>query len=75
MAVTGTSRWKKLKTEAKDRFWDRRPFTRVVQSYNAYLNLKDYIEINRLEGFGLPKSQARFYFEWNELQNHSGDTG
>src|SRR4051812_4848501 len=30
MAVTGASRWKPLKKEAKDRFWDYRPFTRIV---------------------------------------------
>src|SRR4051812_1508681 len=27
MAVTGASRWKPLKKEPKDRFWDYRPFT------------------------------------------------
>jgi hypothetical protein len=43
-----------------NRFWDYRPFTRVIQSYRALLNLKDYIEINQLEGFGVNRSTARF---------------
>ena len=67
MAVTKTSRWNKLKE--KGHFWDRRPFTRVVKSYKAYLNLRDYIEINRLEGFGFQKDQARFFYAWNELRD------
>jgi REP element-mobilizing transposase RayT len=64
MAITGASRWNKLDIV----FWDRRPFTRVVQGFKAYLNLKDYIEINRLEGFGFQKPQARFFFAWNQLK-------
>ena len=61
MAVTGTSRWKRLKREAKDRFWDYRPFTRVVKSFRAFLNLRDYIRINQLEGRGYSRTQARFF--------------
>jgi REP element-mobilizing transposase RayT len=56
MAITGASRWK----PGKSRFWDYRPFTRVVKSFRAFLNLKDYIRINRLEGCGYSRSQARF---------------
>lgn len=59
MAVTGASRWKKLKYSAKDRFWDYRPFTRIVESFKAFLNLKDYVEINQLEGQGYSRQQAR----------------
>jgi len=58
MAITGASRWKPLKQEAKDRFWDYRPFTRVVQSFRAFLNLRDYIWINQLEGRGISRSEA-----------------
>jgi REP element-mobilizing transposase RayT len=60
MAVTGTSRWKPLKKEAKDKFWDYRPYTRVVQSFRAFLNLRDYIKINQFEGFGYKREHARF---------------
>ncbi len=68
MAVTGASKINKFKFEPKDRFWDQRPFTRVVKGYKAFLNLRDYIEINRLEGFGFQKPQARFFYGWNQLK-------
>lgn len=56
MAVTGVSRWHKSKLEGK--FWDYRPFTRVVMSYAGFLNLKSYIEINQLEGLGVDRLSA-----------------
>lgn len=68
MAVTGASRWQplarrfKLATQNKPsmknenrkkiKFWDYRPFTRVVIGFRALLNLKDYIRINQIEGSG-----------------------
>lgn len=48
MAVTGASRWK----PGQGKFWDYRPFTRIVIGFKALLKLRDYIAINRLEGFG-----------------------
>lgn len=42
------------------KFWDYRPFTRVVQSLRARLNLKDYVRINALEGEGYRRDDARF---------------
>jgi REP element-mobilizing transposase RayT len=71
MAVTGVSKWNKLKEKLK--FWDRRPFTRVVKGFKAYLNLRDYIEINKLEGFGFQKPQARFFFAWNQLREEEAN--
>lgn len=59
MAVTGASRWRPLRKQAKDRFWDYRPFTRVIQSYKALITLKDYILINELEGAGVNRINAR----------------
>jgi len=59
MAITGASRWNPLKKEAKDKFWDYRPFTRVVQSYRAFLNLRDYVKINQYEGSGYHREHAR----------------
>jgi REP element-mobilizing transposase RayT len=75
MGVTGASRINPLKKVPGDRFWDRRPFTRVVQGFRAFLNLKDYIKINQLEGFGFQKPQARFFFEWNDLKDIEIDSG
>jgi REP element-mobilizing transposase RayT len=73
MAVTGINRWTKqekigeenLETEtsgrsAKEKFWDYRPFTRVVKSYLGFLNLRDYIKINKLEGEGFAREGAEY---------------
>jgi putative transposase len=59
MAVTGASRWKPAKTK----FWDYRPFTRIVQGYRAFLSLRDYIEVNQLEGLGYQRLQAQVIIE------------
>lgn len=69
MAITGVNRWthmeklgpaKRLNAKTKLKFWDYRPFTRVVRGYKALLKLKDYIAINKLEGFGVKRNQAQF---------------
>ena len=66
MAVSGASRWKK--NVLKDRrFWDYRPYTRVVKSYKAFLNLKDYININKYEGVGYTRKQARYLVMQDEI--------
>ena len=65
MAVTGRSRWT-LGTELsetrkrREKFWDYRPYTRVVQSFKAWLTLNDYIKINKFEGAGYKREDARF---------------
>jgi len=69
MAVTGASRWKPLKKTSNWKFWDYRPFTRVVQSYRAFLTLKDYIEINQLEGLGCERVEARFLIASRERRS------
>jgi len=61
MAVTGASRWNKVKTK----FWDYRPFTRVIVGFNAFLRMKDYIFINQVEGQGYDRPLARIIV--NEL--------
>jgi REP element-mobilizing transposase RayT len=65
--VTGRTRWGKQREKLK--FWDRRPFTRVVKSFKAYLNLKDYIRINQLEGIGHTREEARMIID--KKQNSS----
>ena len=57
MAVAGNPRW--TPSTLNKKFWDYRPFSRVVRSRQAYLNLEDYIAINKFEGLGLPRTQAR----------------
>jgi REP element-mobilizing transposase RayT len=58
MAITGVSRWRKSKTKIK--FWDYRPFTRVIRGFRALLTIKDYVAINQLEGLGVKRVEARF---------------
>lgn len=60
MAITGRSRWTREGSHERRKFWDYRPFTRVVQSLRAFLKLKDYIRINELEGFGYRRDDAQF---------------
>ena len=57
MAVSGVSRWNKSSSQKK--FWDYRPFTRVVMGYKDSVRLNDYLQINQLEGFGVRKAVAR----------------
>jgi hypothetical protein len=73
MAVTGASRWKRLgecarerrpgadeaSVNARVRFWDYRPFTRIVQGLRAFLTLRDYIRVNQFEGAGYLREEAR----------------
>lgn len=60
MKVTGRNRWTTSDTESNGKFWDLRPFTRVIESLKALLTLKDYIEINELEGFGYTRVDAKW---------------
>ena len=57
MGISGRHRWSNA--AEKLRFWDYRPFTRVIEHYRAYLALKDYIKINALEGLGVSRLEAR----------------
>lgn len=77
MAVSGRSRWATASQSSSNpaveelgrrplRFWDCRPFTRVIISRQAWLNLRDYIQVNVLEGFGHSRQEARWI-----LQNRS----
>jgi putative transposase len=54
--VTGFCKWRP-KPEGFQ-FWDHRPFSRVVKSYQAFKNLMDYIQINTLEGLRVAREEA-----------------
>lgn len=56
MAITGTSRFKPL----QQKFWDYRPFTRIIEAFKDYLRLKDYIAVNQLEGLGMSRVDAKW---------------
>jgi hypothetical protein len=67
MNVTGKNRWSEgdsSENNDKLKFWDYRPFTRVVIGLRNFLNLKDYIAINRLEGIGVQKERAWFEIKY-----------
>lgn len=57
MAITGRSRW--LKVRAR-RFWDLRPFTRVLQTTREVKTFDNYLNLNDLEGDGFLRGTARW---------------
>jgi REP element-mobilizing transposase RayT len=60
MKVSGRNRWTTPSNKKDEKFWDLRPFTRVIEGLKAFLTLRDYIEINQLEGFGYSRGDAKF---------------
>ncbi|MBY0386206.1 hypothetical protein K2X05_13695 [bacterium] len=65
LSVSGRSRWQTDKSKLK--FWDYRPFTRVVYGFKAFLNLKNYIEVNQLEGLGVSREKAYVLVQKNRF--------
>ncbi|MGE4133979.1 MAG: hypothetical protein AB7F86_20245, partial [Bdellovibrionales bacterium] len=59
MAVTGVNRWTK-RSGQKAKFWDYRPYTKVVMSLRQFLNLRDYVQINQYEGYGVERATATY---------------
>ena len=72
MAVTGKSRWSSTDSATKLKFWDYRPFTRVVHGFKAFLNMRDYIRVNQLEGFGCQRREARMVLTQRQFAEDSG---
>lgn len=58
-AVTGAIAIAVMGSVRRKKFWDRRPFSRIVQSFTAYLRLRSYVRINELESFGISREEAR----------------
>ncbi len=54
MKITKTNKFNKL----EKKFWDYRPFTRVIVGLRDLLSIKNYIEINELEGLGYNRMEA-----------------
>jgi REP element-mobilizing transposase RayT len=55
--ITKASRVRPLTTK----FWDYRPFTRIVKGFKARLTLRDYIRVNQMEGMGYSRAHARAF--------------
>lgn len=49
LIVTGANKLKAL----KEKFWDQRPFTRIVDWRRGYQVAKDYVILNQMEALGL----------------------
>ena len=62
MAITGASRWR---NRLKEKFWDLRPYTRLVVGEKARRTLNDYIAVNQLEGFGCTRKEALVLYYCN----------
>ena len=52
-------------------FWEGRPFTRIVESFQGFLNLRNYIWLNQIEGYGHSRGEARYILEQNRLDWNS----
>jgi len=59
MAATGVSRSKTLVKLGIKKFWDYRPFTRIVIGLRGWLSMQDYVAINQLEGRGYSRMSAQ----------------
>ena len=57
MKITGFYRYNPKPKGYK--FWDRRPFTRILQTFREFRNLVDYIQVNVFEGMGYTRINAR----------------
>jgi REP element-mobilizing transposase RayT len=57
MKITGFCRDRPKPTNYK--FWDQRPFTRVIGSFKDFQNLVDYIQTNVFEALGYSRLEAR----------------
>lgn len=68
MAITGGSRWQVPQT-GRLKFWDRRPFSRIVQGYRDRLRIEDYLRVNQLEGEGFSRSLARVLLPYQRFRS------
>jgi REP element-mobilizing transposase RayT len=68
MAVTGASRWRPL----KGKFWDNRPYSKVVSHFKQRLRLQDYVATNQLEGLGHSRAIARLMVLHEQIDRRDG---
>lgn len=73
MAVTGRNRWCKSECDSPLRFWDRRPFSLIVVSFRARLQMQDYVRVNQIEGLGYDRINARLIAA--QEKDFESDTG
>lgn len=56
------------------RFWDQRPFSRIVNTAKHWFNMVEYIQINQLEGYGHDRVNARHILAIEFDRIHPPDT-
>ncbi len=56
--VMGVERGRPWSSVVK-RFWDSRPFSRIVSGRKDYFGLRDYLMLNRVETLGISRGAAR----------------
>jgi REP element-mobilizing transposase RayT len=59
-------------TSLKEKFWDYRPFSRIVIGFRNYLTLKDYILINQFEGLGYGRVISTLFVKGSRSFRSSG---
>ena len=47
--------------DRRRKFWDQRPFSRVVFGRRAFYRVRDYVDMNELQGMGLDRASASYW--------------
>lgn len=58
LKISGASKKCSIKSIFGRRFWDYRPFSRIITSFREFLNLRDYVCVNQWEGYGVTKAMS-----------------
>ncbi len=57
------TKWNKNRGERGEKFWDFKPYTRLIIGFFAKLRMQDYMDINQLEGPEVKRLEARMILE------------
>lgn len=69
IAVTGCTRWTRAMPK---KFWDRRPYTRVIEDFSQYAVYENYLDLNDLEAEGFPRPFARWLLKLRDWARFGG---
>ena len=69
IAITGVTRWTKALAK---KFWDRRPYTRVIETLHQYATYENYLDLNDLEAEGFPRPVARWMLKMRDWAKWGG---
>jgi hypothetical protein len=64
VAITGCTRWTQ---KLKKKFWDLRPFTRILHTTREIDAYDSYLDLNDLEAEGFPRKAARWLLKMRQL--------